>query len=139
MLSNHVEYLESGMPFKDAKSFFDVFESAVPYDHKQPLKDRLEWTMVGDYKELANHHTSGNVITNYCMVSGKEYRSFHVRPKQEVIEYVRNNMIPVYYDHIYFQVVVRNDNTALITASYNQIIGSRWLALVDADTVPKGG
>jgi hypothetical protein len=32
----------------------------------------------------------------------------------------------------------RGDGTALITAEYSRILGSHWLALVDASTVPAG-
>ena len=37
-----------------------------------------------------------------------------------------------------FTVVVRDDGTALVTAEYERIIGSHWLALVDAASVPEG-
>jgi len=44
-------------------------------------------------------------------------------------------MLPVDYDSIYFTINARDDVTALVTAQYNQIIGSRWLALIDANSI----
>jgi hypothetical protein len=34
-----------------------------------------------------------------------------------------------------YKIVVRNSGTALVMAEYVQIIGSRWLAIVDAAQV----
>ena len=34
-----------------------------------------------------------------------------------------------------FEIVVRDTGTALVTISYNQIIGGRWVAIIDAAKV----
>jgi hypothetical protein len=124
--------------FPDAKSFADIFESANRYNHATPLDGRLEWLMIGNTGPIVGKHTAGNVITSYCCIQSTPHRgSMHVRPKPEVIEFIRRHMIQVDYDHIFFNIVIRDDGTALITVSYNQILGSYWLALVDIATVPQ--
>ena len=74
------------------------------------------------------------VISNWLHYS-KPYRSEYREPRPIVLEYIRGNMLPVDYDSIYFEVIDRGDNETLIVAKYNQIIGSRWLAIVDTDSV----
>lgn len=46
------------------------------------------------------------------------------------------NMLQVDNDSIYFEIIVRDDGTADVYARYNQIIGSRMLATIDASTLP---
>lgn len=125
------------LQFPNVKSFADLFETATRYDHSKPLDGRLEWPLVGNTGPIVGRNTAGNVITSYCCVQSTPHReSMHVRPRSEVIEFIRQRMIQIDYDHIYFNVIMRSDGTALITASYNQILGSYWLALVPASTVP---
>lgn len=57
-------------------------------------------------------------------------------PSQEVIDAVRTNMLCIAYDSIYFALHFDDDGTARVYATYNQIIGSRLLAIVDAATIP---
>jgi hypothetical protein len=109
--------------FKEATSFADIFETAVPYvkgsanDQRRSIK--------------------GKTVSSYCTVSGGEqYRSFSVKPQQRVMDYIGENMLDIAYDSIYFTVTIRDDGSALLAAQYNQIIGSRWLAIVDASTIP---
>lgn len=53
-----------------------------------------------------------------------------------LLDYVKNNMLHVSNDTTHFCVNLWRDNRALITISYGQIIGSRWLAIINAATVP---
>lgn len=79
----------------------------------------------------------GHLITSYMIVSGPVHRSLRVRPSKALVAWIRERMILVDRDLMYFGACVRDDGTALLTVSYSQILGSRWLALVPASTVPK--
>lgn len=57
-------------------------------------------------------------------------------PSQEVVDAVRANMLCIKYDSIYFVLHLDDDGTARVYAQYNQIIGNRLLAVVDASTIP---
>jgi hypothetical protein len=47
-------------------------------------------------------------------------------------------MLQIDHDTIYFEIVERQDNTALIVAKYNAIIGGRWLAVIPGSEIPGG-
>ena len=69
---------------------------------------------------------------SYCGVRNPP-RSLDVKPRPELAEMLDEMMLdglPFSY-----RITVRESGTALITAEYTQIIGSRWLAIVDAAQV----
>ena len=80
-------------------------------------------------------------ISNYCQVSkaGSGYsHALYVRPTQELLKWIKGNMLVCEGTH--FQCVNYDDGTSLVLISHDQIIGTRWLSLVDSSTVPaKGG
>ena len=76
-----------------------------------------------------------SVISNWLHYSPK-FKSEYREPLPMTLKYVRENMLPVDYDSIYFQLVDRGDNETLVTAQYNQILGNRWLAMIQTDSIP---
>jgi hypothetical protein len=85
-------------------------------------RERLETIKIGPYC-----HGCG---------PGGEFFSLYVRPTDEVLDWIKANMLPLSRDTIGFEIVVRDEHEALIIAHNNLIIGSRWLALIDATTLP---
>lgn len=73
----------------------------------------------------------GIVIQGWCSVRGKP-PSLAVDCMPDVEAWIYQNMLQIDYDKIYFTITVRDNGTALVCAQYNQIIGDRWLALIDA-------
>ena len=65
-----------------------------------------------------------------CRLASGEYRFFAAYPRKNVCDVVEA-MLNVDGDTIGFELLERSDGTALVTAYYNQILGSRWLAVVD--------
>lgn len=132
------------LAFPEAKSFWDLFIEAVPYDCKlsqigteeEPHKDWYESWEFEDY-DLATGRTSQETIriSPYCGICPGQ--SLSVRAKPEVYEFIRSNMIAAgVNDQICFEVVVRDNGEALILSKNSSIIGSRWLAVVPVETVP---
>jgi hypothetical protein len=118
--------------FTEVKSLSDLFVSIVPYDANSPMK-----------------HTYGNDPATdldgvyWCQVTDATNRrknySLHVCPTAEIREYMSRNML--YGNGIYFQIVLRagkanEPETALVTATYDQIIGSHWLAEMTRNDIP---
>ena len=83
-------------------------------------------------------HAFGNSseISNWVQIrEPAKYSHTRAMLPQWLIDWLQENMLAVDHDSIYFQVIVRDDQHALVTAQYNQIIGSRWLALIDTNSV----
>lgn len=105
--------------FPEKGSFSDFFE-AYGYDKKDVVAD-----------------PTCPRISSYCQVSvgGSGYsHALYVKPTQELLAWIKANMLVENGTH--FQVVIYDDGTALVLISHDQIIGSRWLSLVDSSTVP---
>lgn len=81
-------------------------------------------------------HGDLSVIGSFLHVKRDNYQSMQVKPSKEVLDWIRDHMISVDYDTIVFQIVVHDDSNALVVAHYGQIIGSRYLAYIDAATIP---
>ena len=81
--------------------------------------------VVGSYLHFSN--SSGQAYRNSLEI---------VKVADCVLDYVRNGMLHVSNDTTHFCVNIWADNRALVTISYGQIIGSRWLAIIDANTIP---
>lgn len=124
---------ERKLVFPAAKSFLDLFEDAKLYDGQtsRVFLDLPE--TMREPRERARRFK----LTSYCMVDGGDgHKSLDVTPKQVVIDFVRDNALHVGNDSMYFEIVVRSDGEALVIAQHGQIIGSHWLALIDAETIP---
>lgn len=86
--------------------------------------------------ERQAHKWEKSEVSNWIQIKDRDgYRHAYAVLPQWLIDWVQANMLPVDYDSIYFTINARDDVTALVTAQYNQIIGSRWLALIDANSI----
>jgi hypothetical protein len=86
--------------------------------------------------ERQAHPWDSAEVSNWIQVRSPDgYAHGYAVLPQWLIDWIQENMLAVPHDSIYFQVIVRDDVSALVTAQYNQIIGSRWLALIDANSV----
>lgn len=64
------------------------------------------------------------------------YHGLRVKPSEDVVAYIRAHMLDSEWDTFHFQAVIHDNGHALVIVSHGQIIGSRWLAYIDADTLP---
>lgn len=72
-------------------------------------------------------------VTDYCMALNTPLEeSLSVKVKPHLVKWIHQHMIRSDYDSWYFQLVTRSDGTLLIVKN-NQILASRWLALLDTD------
>ena len=121
------------LAFPEAKSLSDLFESTEVRKPSESSEKIKIWKGEDPHDPQAETY-----LTSYCQVrrANGGFDFLHVKPRERVVEYIDNNLIKVAYDSIHFEIVVYDDGTALVLVKYSQIIGSRWLAMVDASTVP---
>lgn len=81
-------------------------------------------------------------LSSYCSVSGTAhgYSPLDVIPHDSVIGAIGANMLLSKNYRINFEIVIREGGGgALVVARYDQILGDRWLAIIDEQTVPTVG
>ena len=100
--------------------------------------------------EAAKYNPSGtrplhSPIGPYCTVSdstkvyGNILPSLWVYPSDEVMDFIAGNMLLIDYDSIYFSLIRPVGGTDYVLyAKYNQILGSRVIGYVTADSIPNG-
>jgi len=92
-----------------------------PRERQEPLtpgKTRTKVSRIGHYmkgRSAAGEHIALYVVANPYLVS-----------------WLRENLIDIDYDTLHFELIVYENGNALVTVSYGQIIGSRWLAILPA-------
>ena len=111
---------------KDVCQFSDFFSDCKPYD-----KDSKEFKPIpfGEKATIGNYLEVDKAQTAYRY-------SYNVKPTDKLIELVNKNMISIDYDQIYFTIMLYPDNTVLLIMRYNQIIGSRWVASININSIP---
>ena len=123
----HAGYLAKPLAFPGVKSFGELFTRA------------REWAS----KDLSARGTrakrggrEANIIGGYLTVSGRGgHESMTVTPSPALVTWLSENMLAL-GDSISFEIVVRSDG-ALVIAKHSKIIGSRWLAMIDPNTIPR--
>jgi hypothetical protein len=79
----------------------------------------------------------GMHIGNHLVISGPgvDYTSGKVYVTSYTVELAEQHLIPIAYDEIYFELIMFDD-CAHLYIKYNQIIGSRLMAIIDLATIP---
>jgi hypothetical protein len=93
------------------------------------------WRRPGDITTATRKPDSFHSIMDGGTVRSPFY-CFSGRPTQQVIDYICDAMLKIDYDTIRFEIVVRDDGSALVSANYDHILGSLWLAFIDVDELP---
>ena len=92
-----------------------------------------EWKPWRHHEGLSKRYPEVQGVSDYCsMHSTKAEHSLHVKARPELIAWINENMIRGDNDSWYFELIQRKDGM-LVLVKNNQIIASRWLALLDVD------
>lgn len=135
----------SGRPihFPHFRHFSDLFESAtVVEDLSGHRSTDVHVWKVGELLKggKVRKGTGRASLSSFCSVSGVgEHACLDVRPRQAVTDMIGEKMMLGDQYVINLEIIVREGGTALVTAHYNLISGSRWLAIIHADTIPGVG
>ncbi len=121
--------------FPEAKTLADLFEEIKPSQGDAPIVASFPSWEAGTWSDRTGRKKC--YVQGWLSVQGDTYRAFHVKPRPEVIEFVRTHMLHGAYDRIYFEANVWDDGRVLVRAQYNQISGSAYLAIIDGATLPE--
>lgn len=122
--------------FPEVQSFADLFDDVKPHGKQARELARLKSWEAGTWSDKAGKTYC--TVSGYLSISGgRRFRSLDVNAKPNVMEYVRSSMLHGSYDTIHFSVTIWKDGRALVCAQYSQIIGSHYLAIIDAATIPE--
>jgi hypothetical protein len=111
----------------DRHSFNELFTDAtVIKDHSSYRPRKIhEW-----------HFAEGGFcyLSSYCSIKYKG--ALDVEPCMEVVSAVGENMLLSKSYIFSFEITVRAGGSAVVTVKYDRILGCRWLAIIDASTIP---
>jgi hypothetical protein len=122
--THHVDRPIAFPTLHDFRDFFPEMGAAPQTHYREHMPDDGSSWGIGSY------------VWIYDSRKGRRTNNQAQRLPAFVIDYIKNNMIRVPYDQIYFEVVVWGDGRALVLARYKQILGQRYLAIIDAATIP---
>jgi hypothetical protein len=105
--------------FPMARAFSDLFEQ---YGFAADRPREMVWLYVDS--------------RNSATARGIDWPS-SVRPTTALAAFVKERMTNVVDLPVYFQIYVRDDDSVLVLAKYDGIIGNRWLAEIDLATIPR--
>jgi hypothetical protein len=104
--------------------------------------------LLGEYKSTTLHTWTRErlgkrddpgpmVMSSYASVGGV-HRSINldITLTPQAIETIGKNTIHIDHDTMNVEVIVWTDGRALVVAHHGRIIGSVWLAFIDATTIP---
>lgn len=109
---------ERTVAFPDVTDFRFLFDSWTTDKAQAPAPVRVKSLEIGPFLHFRSHKPA-----------------LWVTPTEHVVLAILDRTIHI-EDRMSFEVVERGDGTALVTAHHGQIIGSVWLAIVDANTLP---
>lgn len=112
-------------PLFRTKLFTDLFPEVINYTSD----DRNRTFLAGDL-----------VVSGYCSRTHclrMRLKSLFVVPAPKVLQKLQQVMLKIDGDVIYFAVTHHKDGTASVMASYNKILGTKLLAIVNGGSVRK--
>lgn len=120
-----------------AKAFEDLFQE---YSFKERSDFAEPWVFEDLDVGTGKRPLEAIPIGPYCSTQRLKDRrpALYVKVRDFVADYIRGHMIAAgVNDRISFELIEREDGKTLVVARNSVIIGSRWLALIDTDTVPQ--
>ena len=128
-------YRKERLHYKDEKHYSDFFLNCMPID----FTDK-DWQKKGYNQHL--YFGESSVIGNFLRITmiddlhNRNCKFYTAELTDELINFVKDNMLAIDNDQISFELFIYPDNTAMLIASYSQIIGNRWIAMIDINSIP---
>ncbi len=113
--------------FPIATKFDDLFRGIYTDREEAPTNLAVD-------RDGTTYHTGVNAWCHRHLKNG-HYVSLYLRPYDKVLERILTS--DVVGGTKYFSIVDRGDNVSLVIVEWDQIIGSRWLAFIDTDSIPE--
>lgn len=121
--------------FNGKNDFFDFFSDYDYYSrtikHPNPRKFEIFPSNISDYCRL------GGVCEKHG-IDDNTYKSIRVKPRQELIDWIKDNMLMMPKDQIYFEIIsFPGEDYSRLYVNYSVILGSRLIAYIRTDSIPK--
>lgn len=103
----------------------------IAFPHAETFDDLFSLTA----PEAGDKVIGNLVLSPYCQRQSRQngFKALSVRAHAPVEVYLAEKTIG---GRMFFQLIDRGDNETLVTATYDQIIGSRWLGFIRTDSIP---
>lgn len=124
-------HLKRTMVFPNARRFQDLFSSWEPVDFT--AKPRY---MAGVAYSWYVAEGGTCRLSTYCGVRGLSHSGLDVVPHPDTIAAVGANMLLARDYTINFQITIRDNGVALVSAHHSEILSDTWFAFIDAATIP---
>lgn len=139
MINGH----EIHMP--DAHTFADVFEEARPWvfdrvgaPQPEPIAPRLihgtDWIEPIFSSRAPRPGMASTEVGPFCTV--RNGKSLAVSATDAAMKAIESRAMMINGDRMSFTITKWSDGTALVTCDYGRILGTIWLARIDASTIP---
>lgn len=134
------------LAFPDFRDFGELFSEAQPFvpNATPPAGWSIEWVFedwhfsdepVEDWRDLGGAKLASSKIGAFCSVANG--KSLWVKPTAEVVNFIKTSMRPAGEDdQIHFKIVIKANGTSLVLAMNSAVLSSRWLAIIDTDSIP---
>lgn len=121
MIKEDSEFNQMFIPALENVTFEDLF-TGMSTERPTP----------GARGSFTQYHHKGFTVSGFCSGGHRNatFKYSHVTPSLLVLDYIADNMLRVNHDSIYFEVI-EFDTFYRVYVKYNQIIGSRLLAVID--------
>jgi hypothetical protein len=128
----------------EVRRFDEIFSDAsLNEDYKSGTIHSWKVDELLPYGKI-NKGTGVATVQSFCGVYtlDRKYKHLRIVPNEKTIQLIEANMLLGDGYNINFQINVRDNKcawkgTALVSAHYNMICGSRWFAVIDASTIPR--
>jgi hypothetical protein len=105
----------------------------IPNDRNHPNTSGYPCT-IGPYM-MAEYADGTQTINGYTSTKYRHGSAVYVRLIDDVARQVFESTIGI-SDQMHFKMIEWNDREAVIICEHGQIIGSRWVAVIDPSTIP---
>ena len=120
----NAELCNHTLTFPDITTFDGLFAEVYPDKESAP----------GNHATEDGYHTG---LSSWVRRSqqGDHIPSLYARLKPEVLKQWHAGLVVP--GTLYLEIIDRGDNESLVISQYDQIIGSRWMAFIETDSIPK--
>ena len=132
-MENQTHHFDRPVAFPELHDFRDFFPKVSTEKIDGPLLTLPAWE-VGSWSDRKGETVFE--VGRYLQVRTPHLGLWVEELPPFIADYVREEMLHCSNDHTSFEVVVWNDGRALVIIQHGVIIGSRYLGIIDATTIP---
>ena len=124
--------------FPEVTDFGELFPKVSPWQKDAPRLWRFHFADAPFFDEQLGDGEAWQDGGSYLYTSGHTaMQAWTIEELSvDVLSFIAKEMLRISWDTFHFTINIWDDGRALICGSHGQIIGSRYLAIIDAATIP---